>query len=165
MRHITPYLNFLRDTATFYYNSSSRDITILEIGVGRACSTRAFLEGLEKREVKNIGSGHLYSIDNELCGERVKGALAKRWTFIYEDSKTVWWDKPIDILFIDGDHSYEGCKSDYDKYVPFVKDGGLVYMHDILVGRYGVKDVWKDIPYPKVGVPLSGSGFGIFNKK
>lgn len=35
-----------------------------------------------------------------------------------------------DLLFIDGDHSYEGAKQDFDLYFPIVKEGGLVVFHD-----------------------------------
>jgi cephalosporin hydroxylase len=40
--------------------------------------------------------------------------------------------RTIDVLFIDGDHSYAGVKQDYDIYSPFVADGGFVLFHDIL---------------------------------
>lgn len=38
---------------------------------------------------------------------------------------------PVDLLFIDGDHSYEGVKQDYLMYREFVRDGGLIIFHDI----------------------------------
>jgi predicted O-methyltransferase YrrM len=37
----------------------------------------------------------------------------------------------IDFLFIDGDHSYEGVKMDFEMYSPFVRTGGIVAFHDI----------------------------------
>lgn len=40
-------------------------------------------------------------------------------------------DEKLDFLFIDGDHSYEGAKQDYDFYSKFVKKGGLIALHDI----------------------------------
>lgn len=39
---------------------------------------------------------------------------------------------PIDFAFIDGDHTYEGVKSDFSLYAPMVKKGGIVAFHDIL---------------------------------
>jgi predicted O-methyltransferase YrrM len=56
-----------------------------------------------------------------------------RTTQIVGDSKIVGesWEKPIDLLFIDGDHSYAGCKSDIDLFTPHVKVGGLVVFHDV----------------------------------
>jgi cephalosporin hydroxylase len=41
--------------------------------------------------------------------------------------------KPVDLLFIDGDHSYEGVKKDFEMYSPFVADGGMIGFHDIAV--------------------------------
>jgi predicted O-methyltransferase YrrM len=37
---------------------------------------------------------------------------------------------PYDFLFIDGDHTIEGVKMDYDMYAPLVKKGGIVAFHD-----------------------------------
>jgi predicted O-methyltransferase YrrM len=55
----------------------------------------------------------------------------------------------IDFLFIDGDHSYEGVKRDYEMYGPLVRPGGLIAFHDIvgsdvsLVG--GVPRFWAEV--------------------
>ena len=38
----------------------------------------------------------------------------------------------LDILFIDGDHTYEGVKRDFFDYSPLVRLGGLVAFHDIV---------------------------------
>lgn len=40
--------------------------------------------------------------------------------------------RPVDLLFIDGDHSYAGVKADFALYAPLVKSGGLVAFHDIV---------------------------------
>ncbi len=40
-------------------------------------------------------------------------------------------DEPLDVLFIDGDHSYDGVKRDFELYLPLVRPGGLVGLHDI----------------------------------
>jgi cephalosporin hydroxylase len=37
----------------------------------------------------------------------------------------------VDFLFIDGDHTYEGVKQDYEMYLEFVKPGGWIGFHDI----------------------------------
>ena len=38
---------------------------------------------------------------------------------------------PIDLLFIDGDHSKRGCLSDFFMFLPFVAIGGYIVLHDI----------------------------------
>jgi len=39
--------------------------------------------------------------------------------------------KKVDLLFIDGDHSYEGALSDWRLYAPLLAPGATVAMHDI----------------------------------
>ena len=39
-------------------------------------------------------------------------------------------DIKIDFLFIDGDHSYEGVKSDFDLYSNILSDNGIIMIHD-----------------------------------
>jgi predicted O-methyltransferase YrrM len=38
----------------------------------------------------------------------------------------------LDFLFIDGDHSYEGVKKDFELYSTLVRKGGLIVFHDIV---------------------------------
>jgi predicted O-methyltransferase YrrM len=39
--------------------------------------------------------------------------------------------EPLDFLFVDGDHSYDGVKRDFELYGPLVRPGGLIALHDI----------------------------------
>ena len=171
MRAILAYLGTLENTARYY--SSDNDITILEIGVARGMSTRYMLKALwERNNNRKYGKGTLHSIDIENCYNNVKSGVAKlggsqlleNWHFTHQDANTVVWDKLIDVLFIDGNHSYEGVKADYLKYEPFVKKGGLILMHDVTYPRYGVKDFWKEIPYAKAILNLNSPGLGVVNK-
>jgi len=36
----------------------------------------------------------------------------------------------IDLIFIDGDHSYEACKADIAAWAPFARRGGVMAFHD-----------------------------------
>lgn len=38
----------------------------------------------------------------------------------------------IDFAFIDGDHTFEGVKLDFQEYGPLVRPGGIIAFHDIL---------------------------------
>jgi predicted O-methyltransferase YrrM len=42
------------------------------------------------------------------------------------------WARPIRFLWIDGDHSYQGAKSDFDGFFPHVNPLGVVALHDAL---------------------------------
>jgi predicted O-methyltransferase YrrM len=37
----------------------------------------------------------------------------------------------LDFVFIDGDHTYEGVKQDFEMYSPLVRPGGIIGVHDI----------------------------------
>jgi predicted O-methyltransferase YrrM len=41
----------------------------------------------------------------------------------------------LDFLFIDGDHTYEGVRTDFEMYAPLVRKGGIVAFHDIAKHR------------------------------
>jgi len=55
----------------------------------------------------------------------------------------------VDMLFIDADHEYPGCKRDWDFYSPFLKSGSLVIFHDYGWAE-GVQRVVNDDVKPKV---------------
>lgn len=38
----------------------------------------------------------------------------------------------LDFLFIDGDHSYEGVKKDFELYHNLIRKGGIIALHDIV---------------------------------
>lgn len=38
----------------------------------------------------------------------------------------------VDFLFIDGDHTYEGARQDWETYGPLVRRGGIVAFHDLI---------------------------------
>jgi predicted O-methyltransferase YrrM len=63
---------------------------------------------------------------------------------ILGDSQEVWkdWKEPIDLIFIDGDHSETGLQRDIDGWLQFLKPGGYVLFHDYQsVNWHGVTSV------------------------
>jgi len=55
------------------------------------------------------------------------------------------WTLPIDMLFIDADHSYEGVKLDFDSWYPFVRKGGIIAFHDYSTTWSGVVKLIDEI--------------------
>ncbi len=49
-----------------------------------------------------------------------------------ELAKIVLDGRMVDFLFIDGDHTYEGVKRDFNMYLGLVKEGGIIALHDIV---------------------------------
>jgi predicted O-methyltransferase YrrM len=56
------------------------------------------------------------------------------WEVLKEVKKLLPSDG-LDFLFIDGDHTLAGVRSDYEMYSPLVKSGGTIVFHDICVHR------------------------------
>jgi len=52
-------------------------------------------------------------------------------------------DKSVDCVFIDADHSYQGCKNDIQAWKPKLKEGGLLCGHDF--GHKGVARAVKEL--------------------
>jgi predicted O-methyltransferase YrrM len=84
------------------------------------------------RNLQKAGVANYVEIVRKTSGEAVAG-----------------WSARIDMLFIDGDHSYEGVKADWERFLPFMNPFGVVIFHDTL---------WDIRPDPKwqradMGVP------------
>lgn len=53
-----------------------------------------------------------------------------RLEIIEKKSQEIVWEKPIDMFFNDGLHSYQGIVEDNEIYCPFVKKDGICSFHD-----------------------------------
>ncbi len=58
----------------------------------------------------------------------------KNYSFMVADT---FEDNSLDFVFIDGDHTYEAVKVDFEMYFPKVRHGGLIFMHDSRMNRGG----------------------------
>jgi predicted O-methyltransferase YrrM len=66
-----------------------------------------------------------------------------------EQLKAILPPEGIDFLFIDGDHTYDGVKADFEMYTPLVRRGGLMAFHDICIHlpevNCNVDKFWREI--------------------
>ena len=96
---------------------------------------------------RKFSKGAVYGIDvnHELHTDAFKDY--ENWYFIHAASNDAVkdWMLPIDVLFIDGDHSYEGIKDDWDNFSRFVKPGGYVLFHDCDETSPGVQRLFAEI--------------------
>ena len=57
--------------------------------------------------------------------------------------------EPVDLLFIDGDHTYAGVRRDFEMYSPLVRPGGMIAFHDICHHPHhpdvGVDMLWRQL--------------------
>jgi len=117
--------------------------------------------------LKQNGSGHLYAVDphtttswNDSNSVNTFDIMRANLAALdLNDTVTILRQfsdvaiesvpKPIDMIFIDGDHTYEGVKADWDLYTPHMSQFGYVVFHDT---------IWDIRPDPRwqrddMGVP------------
>jgi predicted O-methyltransferase YrrM len=82
--------------------------------------------------------------------------------------RTLLAGRRVDVLFIDGDHTYAGVKQDHEMYSPLVREGGIVAFHDIVPGPEsdvgGVPRFWPEVKSPnaqEIVADWSQQGYGI----
>lgn len=74
-----------------------------------------------------------------------------------------------DFILIDGDHSYDGAKRDFELYRELVAPGGIIAFHDIVPGSAervgGVPRLWQELkaqfPHRELVRDWNQGGFGI----
>ena len=87
------------------------------------------------------GGGRLTSIDvAPRDDEALREALARldllrHVELLVADASRVAFDEPLDFVFIDGDHSYEGARRDHETWGRLVRIGGAIIHHDMGRGR------------------------------
>ncbi|MBP7654304.1 radical SAM protein [Candidatus Dependentiae bacterium] len=123
-------------------NLKTTNPVAVEIGSYLGASSCFIADGIKNK------SGKLYCIDtweNNSMSEGEKKTFAefinntvkfknhieilRGWSHdVINDFKKL--DEKIDLLFIDGDHSYKGCKRDWELYSPFLAQNAIVVFHD-----------------------------------
>jgi predicted O-methyltransferase YrrM len=66
-----------------------------------------------------------------------RGGPRVRWHVAFSADVARDWSQPVDLVFIDGDHSEDGCATDWDQWHGFVEPGGAVVFHDARAGQPG----------------------------
>lgn len=79
-------------------------------------------------------------ITEKICRKNVERALIavgeanelQRWKLFSQPSHqiAIHWNREIDLVYIDGDHRYEGVKQDFEDWFKFVNPNGIILLHD-----------------------------------
>lgn len=138
IRQFSEYLSFIIHVVR------GRIYNYLEIGVFNAGTWVVTTEALRKVGLKK-------SIGFDIKCSKMADMFAQMpYTSFYEgDSRGSLLDdilkteKIIDLVLIDGDHTYEGCKNDFEK----AKDcSNVIVFHDIAGDAFpGVRRVWNEV--------------------
>jgi predicted O-methyltransferase YrrM len=123
---------------------------IVEIGSWKGKSTTCL--GLGSKAGKRVP---IYSIDphadyrfGEFKANMERAGIIDLVTPIASKSQdaVAGFDRPIELLFLDGSHEYEDVKADFEQWVPKVVDGGTIAVHDTTLWK-GPKRVVEESVY------------------
>lgn len=131
---------------------------IVELGTahGKTSAILAYIANHQKGKYHGVdnfsleGTPEEFRINLDLLGLEYNLHVAK--------TQELLWDKPIDILLIDAGHDEKNVKPDCEKWIPFVKPGGIVLFDDwdenpnsahYNVSKYGELHTkgWEDLGY------------------
>jgi len=146
----TEFMSGLGNSSYLLYGlvRSMKPAVCVEIGSARGRSA-CFIG----RALKENGSGRLFAIDPHVSTNWNDNASVETLPILESNLRKFQlesqvqivrktsieaandWNSPIDMIFIDGDHSYEGVKQDWELFVPHVKEFGVVVFHDTIWDR------------------------------
>jgi len=135
-------------------NQNCHKPVVVEIGV-RAGNQRRFYKELLGADYRGI------DIFRTTDPEFIQGRSENPETL---DKLKQWLNgRRIDVLFIDGDHTYEGVKGDWERYGPLAD---VVAFHDInakLRVNQDVCEFWKEVSIGRrtMEIKCKGDGIGI----
>lgn len=124
------------DLRTLYEYAKDVNGLIVEIGCYLGRSTTLLALASPNSEIitidpleETVFSNYSKKIIRSKLANAIRGLNV---TLIQKKSSTVGreWKRPIDLLHIDGDHLYEAVKKDIKMFVPYVKKGHYILLHD-----------------------------------
>ena len=156
---------------------------IVELGSHYGVSLFSFCEAAEKYSPKTFihavdtweGDSQAGYYDSDVykkVSEHTAIYHKKRCSLLrctFDEASKYFSDKTLDIIHIDGLHTYEAVKNDYLRWKDKLKDEGSMIFHDWNVRKddFGVWKLWdelkRDNSYHHVEIP-NGYGLGIITK-
>lgn len=135
--------------------------SIVELGAHKGGSFFAFCQAVKDAKL----STELIAVDTwkgdehagaygeevfELFGKIVKECFAEQKVvlrrMLFEEAMAEVPDESIELLHIDGLHTYEAVKGDFESWLPKLAKNGVVLFHDTAEDTgYGSAEYWKDL--------------------
>lgn len=155
-----------------------RPRTVVELGTHNGVSFAAFCEAMQRAGVTGQcfavdtwqGDEHAGSYDNSVFTDldafvRARYApLAKMIRLTFDEAAEFFDAESIDLLHIDGLHTYDAVKGDFERWFPKLSDRAVVLFHDTNVRErdFGVWKFWAEIEvrYPSFQF-LHSHGLGV----
>ena len=134
--------NLLWEMSTLALKEKGSTATFLEIGSFYGASSAVLAAALRRYGRAGRRLFCIDTWDNHAMDDGIRDTwqyfhqTTRRWQDIITPVKglshevTVETDRLFDLIFIDADHTYEGCLADVERFTPRLRDGGILVMHD-----------------------------------
>lgn len=162
----------------FWLVSELKPRRIVELGTYKGDSYLAFCQAVNAFDVQcecNAidtweGDAHVGGYGNEVFDslrayhDSRYGSFSRLHRMLFQQAVETFSDSSIDILHIDGLHTYEAVRADFELWVSKVSPQGIVLFHDSAVKErgFGVWKLWEELSgeYLSLHFPHS-NGLGV----
>jgi hypothetical protein len=161
-----------------FLTSTLRPRCFVELGAYRGVSYCAFCQTVKslKLDAKCYavdtwrGDAHAGALDDAVLAklrahhDALYADFSRLTQSTFDDALNYFADGSVDLLHIDGFHTFEAVKHDFETWLPKMSERGVVLFHDTNVREreFGVWKFWEQISrnYPNFAF-LHGHGLGV----
>jgi Methyltransferase domain len=172
----TPHLPFAYDLVAVL-----RPAVLVELGVDRGESYFAFCQSAAENQIRTHcfgidtwrGDQHAGGYDETTFAQVSQYNQANYATFstlirsTFDDALARFERESIDVLHLDGLHTEAAVRHDVDSWLPKLRPGGILLLHDVAVQSkgFGVWKIWEELQQRSRSWTFhDGPGLGVWQK-
>lgn len=150
---------------------------LVELGVYNGLSFFTFCQSMVDHDIEGVAYGvdcwegdehtdayddSIYDDCNEHAREHYRG-MTYLLRMFFNEALQHFNDESVDLLHIDGLHTYEAVKEDFTNWYPKVRPGGIVLFHDVMarIKDFGAWKYFEELEQEHEDIFKFNHGFGL----